>query len=98
MDHKSRWIRGRAIVLALSATLGAIAAFMPATAAQQVATQERTRLLQTQRDAVSQLQQASRPDANADQVQRALQAASRSLNTLGAATTILEPSLRNDLR
>jgi enediyne biosynthesis protein E4 len=104
MDVKSRGMRVRAIVLALSASLGAIGAFMPATAAQQAttaqqaATQERTRLLQAQRDAVSQLQQAARPDASADQVQRALQAASRSLNTLGAATTILDPSLRNDLR
>src|SRR4030095_2309807 len=103
MDVKSRGMRVRAIVRALSASVGAIGAFMPATAAeqataQQAATQERTRLLQAQRDAVSQLQQAARPDARHDQVQRALQTASRSLNTLGAATTILDPSLRNDLR
>ena len=105
MDVKTRWIRARAIVLAVSASLGAIGAFMPTTAAQQTATpqtrvdaQERTRLLQAQRDARGQLQQAARPEATADQVRRALQAASRNLDTLGAATTILDPSLRNDLR
>src|SRR5678815_721038 len=99
MDVKSRWMRARAIVCALSASLGVIGALMPTTAAQPARdAPERTRLLQAQRDAVSQLQQAARPDASADQVQRALQAASRSLNTLGAATTILDPSLRNDLR
>jgi hypothetical protein len=92
-------MRARAIVCALSASLGVIGALMPTTAAQPARdAQERTRLLQAQRDAVSQLQQATRPDASADQVQRALQAASRGLNTLGAATTILDPSLRNDLR
>ena len=95
----------RAIVLAVSASLGAIAAFTPTTAARQAATQqtlvdaqERTRLLQVQRDALSQLQQAARPEATADRVRRALQGASRSLDTLGAATTILDPSLRSDLR
>ena len=92
-------MRARAIVCALSASLGVIGALMPTTAAQPARdAPERTRLLQAQRDAVSQLRQASRPDASADQVQRALQAASRSLNTLGMATTILDPSLRNDLR
>ena len=99
MDVKTGWMRARAIVFALSASLGVIGALMPTTAAQSARdAQERTRLLQTQRDAVSQLQQAARPDASADQIRRALQAASRNLNTLGAATTILDPSLRNDLR
>ena len=112
MDVKTRWIRACAIVLAGSASLGAIGAFMPTTtaqqtrgAAQQTATpqtrvdaQERTKLLQAQRDARDQLQQAARAEATADQVRRALQAASRNLDTLGAATTILDPSLRNDLR
>ena len=100
MEVKRDWIRARAVVFAVSASLGAIGAFMPTTAAQQtrVDAQERTRLLQVQRDARSQLQQAARADATADQVRRALQAASRSLETLGAATTILDPSLRNDLR
>ena len=95
----------RAIVLAVSASLGAIAAFTPTTAARQAATPqtlvdtpERTRLLQAQRDAVSQLQQAAQPAATADQVRRALQAASRSLGALAAATTMLDPSLRSDLR
>ena len=99
MDVKSRWTCARAIVLALSATLAAVGVFMPTTAAQQarVDPQERTRLLQVQRDAVSQLQQAARPEATADQARRALQTASRSLDTLGAATTI-PPSLRDDLR
>ena len=91
-------MRARAIVFALSASLGVIGALMPATAQSARDAQERTRLLQVQRDAVSQLQQAARPGASADLIQRALQAASRSLNTLGTATTILDPSLRNDLR
>jgi enediyne biosynthesis protein E4 len=100
MDIQKGWIRARAIVFAMSASLGAIGAFMPATAAQQarVDAQQRTRLLQAQRDALGQLQQAGRPDATADQVRRAIQAASRSLDTLGNATAILDPSLRNDLR
>ena len=51
MDLNSRWKRARAVVLAVSASLGAIGAFMPTTAARQTATpqtrvdaQERTRL------------------------------------------------------
>ena len=100
------------MVLALSASLGAIGAFMPTAAAQQARTeaQERTRLLELQRDAVTQLQQAARPGAPADQVRRALLEASRSLEALSAgpdpdiapattpATTRLDPSLRADLR
>jgi len=107
MDVNSRWMRAcpersrtaAMIVLAVSASLGAIGAFVPATAAQQmrVAEQERTRLLRAQRDAVSQLQQAARPEATADQVRRALQAASHSLDTLASATTVLDPPLRNEL-
>jgi hypothetical protein len=55
-------MRARAIVCALSASLGVIGALMPTTAAQPARdAQERTRLLQAQRDAVSQLQQAARP-------------------------------------
>ena len=100
MDVKNARIRARAIVLAVSASLGAIGVFMPTTVAQQARgdAQERPRLLQAQRDALSHLQQAARADASGDQVRGALQAASRSLETLSAATTILEPSLRNDLR
>jgi enediyne biosynthesis protein E4 len=100
MHVKSPWMRARTLVLALSASLGALGTFMPATAAQQarVGTQERTRLLQAQRDALGQLQEAGRPEATPDQVRGALRAASRSLGTLGAATTILDPPLRSDLR
>jgi enediyne biosynthesis protein E4 len=101
-----------AAVLALSASLGAIGAFMPATAAQQGRTeaQERTRLLELQRDAVTRLQQAARPGAPVDQVRRALREARRSLEALSAgpdsetanaatpATTSLDPSLRRELR
>ena len=72
--------------------------------------QERTRLLELQRDAVTQLQQAARPGAPADQVRRALLDASRSLEALGGgpdpdtapattpASTRLDPSLRGELR
>jgi hypothetical protein len=102
----------RAVVLALSASLGAIGAFMPITAAQPARTeaQERTRLLELQRDAVTRLQQAARPGAPADQVRRALRDASRSLEALGAgpdsdtanpttpARTRLDPLLRSELR
>ena len=100
MDIKKGWIHTRALVLAISASLAAIGAFLPTTAAQQAPanTQERTRLLQAQRDARSHLQDATRPDTTAEQVRRALQAASRNLETLSAATTILDPSLRTELR
>ena len=100
MDVTSRWVRARAIVIAVSALLGAIGALVPTMAARlgQVSVQERARLLQAQRDALGQLQEAARRAATADQVRRALQAAGRSLDTLGSATTILDPSLRNDLR
>ena len=116
MDVKSYWIRARptprAVVLALSASLGAIGAFMPTSAAQQARadTQARDRLLKLQRDAVTQLQQAARRGAPLDQVRRALLDASRSLEALGAgsdpdtahtpapARTRLDPSLRSELR
>src|SRR5688500_4530343 len=98
MDIQKGWIRARAF--AFAAALAAVGAFIPTTAAQpaRADTQERTRLLQAQRDARNQLQQAARPDTTADGVRRALQAAGRSLETLGTATTILDPALRNDLR
>jgi hypothetical protein len=116
MDLKSYWVRARskppAVVLVLSASLGAIGAFMPTAAAQQARTeaQDRTRLLELQRHAVTQLQQAARPRAPADQVRRALLEASRSLDALSAgpdpgtppattvARTTLNPSLRGELR
>ena len=102
----------RVVVLALSALLGAIGASMPAPAAQPAETvaQERARLLELQRDAVTRLQQAARPGATADEVRRALLDASRSLDGLSAgpdsntanattpATSRLEPSLRRELR
>jgi hypothetical protein len=90
----------RAIILALVASLGAIGAFiMPTTAAQQAEAdvQERTRLLQLHRTAVTQLQQAARADVPADRFRRAVLDASRSLEGLGTGTR-LEPSLRNELR
>ena len=100
MDIKQGRIHARALLFAISASLAAIGAFIPTTAAQQarVDTQERTRLLQAQRDARSQLQDATRSDVTAEQLRRAVQAASRNLETLGTATAILDPSLRNDLR
>jgi hypothetical protein len=93
MDTQKGWIRPRAIAFAMSASLAAVGAFMPTTAAQpaRANTQERTRLLQAQRDARSQLQDATRPDTTAEEARRALQTASRNLETLGAATTILDP-------
>src|SRR6476660_3769102 len=90
----------RAIVLALVASLGAIGALiMPTTAAQQAGAevQERARLLQLQRVAVTQLQQASRADVPADQVRRAVLDASRSLEGLSAGPG-LDASVRNELR
>src|SRR6267142_53029 len=106
----------RAVVLALSAALGAVGVFTPIhDATQQTAAtapadaQDRTRLLELQRAAVAQLQQARRDGAPADQVRRALVDASRSLEALGAepesstaagtpAKTALAPSLRVELR
>ncbi|PYQ95126.1 MAG: hypothetical protein DMF97_17380, partial [Acidobacteria bacterium] len=92
MDVKSHGVRARAtsraVVLALSASLGAISALMPTTAAQEARAdaQERTRLLKLQRDAITQLQQAARRGAPLDQVRRALLDASRSLEALGAGS------------
>ena len=77
-------MKPRAVVLALSALLGAFGAFMPTHAAQQprADAQERTRLLALQRDVVTSLQQAAQVGAPADQVRRALLDASRSLEAL----------------
>ena len=105
-------VKPRAVVMALSASLGAIVAFIPTTAAQQAPAdaQERTRLLERQRDAVTQLQQAARPGAPVDQVRRALLDASRSLDALAANRIqtprrqqrrqrhVSTPSLRGELR
>jgi hypothetical protein len=106
----------RAVVLTLAAVPGALVAFVPATGAarQTPATvrpdaPERTRLLELQRTAVSQLQQALRDAAPVDQVRRALLDASRSIDALGAepapvtppgtpSAASLPPALRGDLR
>ena len=114
--HRDRALSGtRAVALAVSATLGALGAFIPTHAAPRqqapatgAAAQERTRLLDLQRAAVGQLQEATREGAPADQVQRALQSASRSLAALGAdpespsgpdaPKTGLAPAVREELR
>jgi hypothetical protein len=91
----------RALVLALTAALGALVALMPAAAAQQARTdaRESARLLQLARDAAAALQQAARVDAPADQVRRALLETARHLQALEAGTaTRLDPSLRAELR
>ena len=77
-------MKPRAVVLALSALLGAIGAFMPTHAAQQprADAQERTRLLALRRDAVTSLQQAAKEGTPADQARRALLDARRSLEAL----------------
>jgi len=105
-------VKPRAVVMALCASLGAIAASIPAPAAQQAPAeaQERTRLLERRRDAVTRLQEAARPGAPADQVRGALLDASRNLDALAGgpdpdttpattpASTRLDPSLRGELR
>jgi hypothetical protein len=116
VDVKSPGIRvrstPRAVVLGLCACLGAIGASIPPTHAQQAPAevQERTRLLERRRDAVTRLQEAARPGAPADQVRRALLDASRNLDALAGgpdpdttpattpASTRLDPSLRGELR
>src|SRR5580765_1768637 len=97
---RARAVDRRAMVLALTASLSAIGAFIiPTTAAQQAGAdaQERARLLQLQRDAVTQLQQASRADVPVDQARRAVLNASRKLEELSTAPS-LDPSLRRELR
>jgi hypothetical protein len=65
----------------------------------QVSAQERARLLELQRAAAGQLQQAARNGAPTDQVRRALLDAARNLESLGADTNPLLPSeLRAELR
>jgi len=107
-------MHARAVVLALSASLGALCAFMPTQGATQqkpvaaqADAQERVRLLKLQGEAVAQLQQAARNGAPADQIRRALLEASRSLDALGAEPdpapptsdgTRLAPALRGELR
>src|SRR5262245_32323575 len=85
-------------VLAICASLVAIG-WLSTTAAQQTRTaaQERTRLLELQRDAVTQLQQAMRGGAAPDQVRRVLLDAGRDLEALGAGAR-LDPPLGSELR
>jgi enediyne biosynthesis protein E4 len=99
-------------VLALAASLSAIAAFTPTAAHQERPdAQERSRLLELHRDAVAQLQQAARAEAPADEVRQALLGASRKLESLGAgpdpdtaspptpsARAGLDAALRRELR
>jgi len=97
---RARAVDRRAMVLVLTALLGAIGAFiLPTTAAQQPEAdpQERTRLVKLQRDAVTQLQQATRAGVPADQLRRAVLAASRNLEGLSTGTSF-EPPLRDELR
>jgi hypothetical protein len=116
MPSSSDRLQSRAVVFALF-ILGALGAFVPMPAATQqtppvtsVDAQERTRLLDLQRSAVTQLQQAAREGAPAEQIRRALVDASRSLERLGAeppssappGTTpvklLISSELRTDLR
>ena len=92
----------RAIILALVASLGAIGALiMPTTAAQQAGAdaQERAiRLRKLQRDAVTQLQRAARPDraGRSGLTQRCWMPAA-GLEGLSTGPG-LEPSMRSELR
>src|SRR3954471_4760446 len=90
--------RARVVVIALTASLGALAVLVQTPAAQQVRAdaQERARLLQLQRDAVAQAQQAARPGAAEDQVRGALLNASRTVQQLGQSARLDAP-LRADL-
>src|SRR5436190_2125327 len=118
MPARTCWARAirrpRVVVLALTAALGAVAAMMPTTAAQpgRADAQERRRLLEIQREAVSQVQQAARAGASTDEVRRALLEAGRTLEALAGpdpdappiaapadpSKTFLDPSLRRELR
>src|SRR5262245_65533359 len=90
--HRDRASSGtRAVVLVVSVTLAALVSFIPTTAAPRQTpsntaadTKERIRLLDLQHAAVGQLQDAVRDGTPAEQVRRALQAAGRSLEALGA--------------
>src|SRR4051794_4780168 len=90
--------RARVVAIALTASLGALAVLVQTPAAQQARTdaQERARLLQLQRDAVAQAQQAARPGAAEDQVRGALLNASRTVQQLGQSARLDAP-LRADL-
>jgi hypothetical protein len=86
------------VAIALTALLGVAGALVPVPAAQQAQAdaQERARLLQLQRDAVEQVQQAARPGVSEDQARRARLDASRKIQQL-AQSARLDASLRADL-
>lgn len=103
----------RVFVIGFLVAVGATAALVPAHGTaqqkppiQQADVKERTRLLELQRTAVGQLQQAVREGAAADEVRRALRDASHSLESLGAepdpagpsVTPPLDSPLRTELR
>src|SRR6476660_1633486 len=80
-----------AVTLAVIAGL-TLGVFVPVPAAiQQSDAQERTKLLELQRTAVSQLQAATREGATVDQIRQALLDASRSLQSLGAEPDPAKP-------
>jgi hypothetical protein len=104
----------RVLLVVFLVAIGAAAALAPARGAAQqkpptqpADAKERTRLLELQRAAVGQLQQAVREGAAANQVRQALLDASHSLESLGAepgpatgpsVTPPLDSSLRAELR
>ena len=90
-------VRARVIIVAVSA-LAAIGALVQTPAAQQPRTevQERARLIQLQRDAVEQVQQAARSGVSEDQARRARLDASQKIQQL-AQSPRLDASLRADL-
>ena len=91
-------VRARVVMIALTASLGAIGALVQTPAAQQqrADAQERARLLQLQRDAVAQARLAARAGATEDQVRRALLDASRAVRQLGESARLDAP-LRAEL-
>ena len=106
--------RSRSVAIVLSMALGVCALLPTSGATQQTSgpvpaeAQERSRLLELQRTAVAQLQQATREGATADLVKRALLDASQALEMLAAAPAAgatggaapappLPPALRSEL-
>jgi hypothetical protein len=92
----------RGVLLILLASLGLLAAWPSAHGAAQSKTvaladeQERARLLDLQRAAAAQLQEARREGATADQITKALLDVSRTVAALGDAT--FDPALREELQ
>jgi hypothetical protein len=95
----------RTAVLAALAALGTLGTFLPidratqqSSAAPQADAQERTRLLDLQRSAVTRLREAATEGASPEQVRQALLDATRSLTALGADGSRLPTALREELR